>query len=161
MFRKTWALALAWVTILSPCSQGWAQQSEFSVYCNSNMDGTGDCSRNDNNELLACIVIPGGIIECKDKQKLRYECVNYGVTTANSTQFSFSCTPKLSNKISGEIFEDSTNDAGVTGQKQIKLQTFDNKQLKPIPSETSASDSKQKTITPSTRNPFTEEKGIF
>jgi len=88
------------------CSPAIAQQ-EFSVYCTSNMDGTGKCKRTDRDEDLRCIIIPGGVIACKDGSESKYECVQYGAVNANQTQFS--CVPDSDNSIDPHIFDDTQN----------------------------------------------------
>ena len=85
------------------CSQGWAQQkADFLVYCSSNMDGTGNCVRDDNSETLACVLIPGGIIDCRDQQQLRYQCVQFGFSSANNTQLAFSCSRGINGHVNGQ-----------------------------------------------------------
>lgn len=59
----------------------------FGIYCTSNQDGTGKCIRDDANEPLSCILIPGQVIACRDKNKIRYECVQYGAVVSQQTQF--------------------------------------------------------------------------
>jgi hypothetical protein len=80
------ALCVALYPFQSPAMNG-----EFSVYCTSNMDGTGRCKRIDNDDFINCIIIPGGVIACRDKAAARYECVQYGAISANQTQFA--CIP--------------------------------------------------------------------
>ena len=61
--------------------------SEFSVYCSSNMDGTGICTKEGTSERLDCIVLQGSIVGCENSGN-RYRCVQYGQIIANQTQFS-------------------------------------------------------------------------
>lgn len=77
--------------------------AEFSVYCSSNMDGTGKCRRVDRDESLSCVLIPGAVIACRDKARRKYECVQYGAILANQTQFS--CLPDRDNSVNDQIFD--------------------------------------------------------
>ena len=61
--------------------------SEFSVYCSSNMDGTGICTKEGTSESLTCVILQGSIIGCENSNR-RYRCVQYGQIIANQTQFS-------------------------------------------------------------------------
>jgi hypothetical protein len=84
-------LVIAAIFAFSSCHSVRAKEPSFSVYCVSNMDGTGHCRRDDNNELITCVAIPGGVIQCFDKKSRLYECVNYGITAAADSQLSFAC----------------------------------------------------------------------
>lgn len=81
-------------------------QAGFSIYCNSNMDGTGKCSRTDNGNPLTCIMIPGQIIDCSDQNKGEFDCVQYGAVMPLQTQFF--CLPDKG-KSSGDTFVDKTS----------------------------------------------------
>jgi len=81
---------------------GHAQQ-EFSIYCSSNMDGTGKCRKVDSDEVLNCLIIPGGVVACRDIAKQMYECVQYGAITANQTQFA--CVADADNSVNDQLFE--------------------------------------------------------
>ena len=61
--------------------------SNFSVYCSSNMDGTGICTKEGTTESLECIVLQGSIIGCKDSTT-KFRCVQFGQIIANQAQFS-------------------------------------------------------------------------
>ena len=61
--------------------------SEFSVYCSSNMDGTGVCTTEDSREPIECLLLQGSIIGCK-KNMDRFRCIQYGKIIANQSQFS-------------------------------------------------------------------------
>ena len=61
--------------------------SNFSVYCSSNMDGTGICTKEGTTESLECIVLQGSIIGCKDSTN-KFRCVQFGQIIANQAQFS-------------------------------------------------------------------------
>lgn len=87
----------------------YASQSEFSIYCSSNMDGTGKCSRVDSGEAINCIIIPGNIIACRDKRRSKYECVQYGAILAFQTQFF--CLPDKNNSIKDQLFDNQRTDA--------------------------------------------------
>ena len=80
-------------------------QSEFSIYCSSNMDGTGKCRKVESDEVVNCIIIPGGVVACKDTEQKKYECVQYGAITANQTQFA--CVLDTDNSVNDQLFEDS------------------------------------------------------
>ncbi|MCP9810032.1 hypothetical protein KBY58_11360 [Cyanobium sp. HWJ4-Hawea] len=77
----------------------------FSIYCTSNMDGTGKCTRVDNSESLTCIAIPGQVIACRDKNKSLLECVQYGLILSYQAQFS--CLPAAGNSSYDEMLDDT------------------------------------------------------
>jgi hypothetical protein len=83
--------------------QGKAQNNLFSIYCTSNFDGTGKCRRIDDDSALSCIVIPGGIIACRDESMRKYECVQFGAIIASQTQFS--CVLDDDNSVDDKMFE--------------------------------------------------------
>lgn len=72
------------------------------------MDGTGKCRRIDSGESLTCVMIPGGIIACKDLFKAKYECVQYGAVAANQTQFV--CEPDADGSVQDSLFESSNKE---------------------------------------------------
>ena len=78
-------------------------QQEFSIFCSSNMDGTGKCRKVDGDEVLNCLIIPGGVVACRDIDKQMYECVQYGAITANQTQFA--CVVDVDNSVNDQLFE--------------------------------------------------------
>ena len=61
--------------------------AEFSVYCSSNMDGTGICTKEGTTETIECIILQGSIIGCRDKTS-QFKCVQFGQIIANQAQFS-------------------------------------------------------------------------
>ena len=94
--------------MLVTCQKGLdAQQASpmdtFSIYCNSNMDSTGNCQRIDINLQIRCILIPGGVVACKDEKGNKYECVQYGAILAGQTQFS--CQRDVENKLDDKILD--------------------------------------------------------
>lgn len=64
--------------------------SGFSIYCTSNLDSTGACNRVDNDQPIACVVVPGGVISCKEKNQPPIQCVLYSAPL--DTQAYFYCT---------------------------------------------------------------------
>ena len=64
--------------------------NSFSVYCTSNQDSTGTCNRTDNNNPVSCLIIPGGIINCKQEGEAPIQCVLYSSTL--DSQGYFFCT---------------------------------------------------------------------
>ena len=64
--------------------------SGFNIYCTSNQDGTGACNRTDNNLPIACLIIPGGVINCKEDQQASIQCVLY--SSALNSQAYYYCT---------------------------------------------------------------------
>ena len=89
--RQLTALLYCLLLLNVPC-RGWAQQTSFTAYCISNMDGTGDCRRDDNNESITCVAIPGSVIDCYDKDKHSYDCVFFGTPAAAYSQQPLLCT---------------------------------------------------------------------
>ena len=64
--------------------------SSYSIFCTSNHDGTGVCSRLDNNERINCEIIPGMLINCKENDQNPIQCVGYGAVV--NSQSYFYCT---------------------------------------------------------------------
>lgn len=64
--------------------------SGFNIYCTSNLDGTGSCFRVDNNQPIECLVIPGGVIDCKAPGEPPIQCVLY--SSVLDSQAFFYCT---------------------------------------------------------------------
>lgn len=62
----------------------------FSIYCTSNLDSTGACNRVDNDQPIGCVVVPGGVISCKQPDQLPIQCVLYSAPL--NTQAYFYCT---------------------------------------------------------------------
>jgi hypothetical protein len=62
----------------------------FSIYCTSNLDGTGTCNRVDNNEAIPCLIVPGGVINCGQRNEISIQCVSYGASS--DAQSYFYCT---------------------------------------------------------------------
>ncbi|MDB4486010.1 hypothetical protein N9025_01215 [Synechococcus sp. AH-707-B22] len=83
-------------------SKSYAEDSKnFNVYCTSNQDATGVCLAENTDQELACIIIPGQIIQCTDREKINYECVL--VVQVTPTQAEFSCQEdKLASNNSNE-----------------------------------------------------------
>lgn len=79
--------------------------NSFSVYCTSNFDGTGKCRRVDLDMALDCIIIPGQVIACRDNQKHKYQCVQYGAVSSYQTQFH--CQPGSASGVSDDLFDKS------------------------------------------------------
>lgn len=90
----------------------------FSIYCTSNLDGTGKCRTEDGDDAINCLIIPGGIIACKDAKKKKYECVQYGSITAKQTQFA--CEPDSDNSVSDELFEKSESETPTSPSSKEK-----------------------------------------
>jgi hypothetical protein len=114
-------------------------QAGFSIYCNSNMDGTGKCSRSDNGNPLTCIMIPGQVIDCSDQNKGEFDCVQYGAVLPLQTQFF--CSPDKG-KSTGEAFVDKE---GTQSPTPVPLRA--------APSKPSASQEKNR---PTIINPFSD-----
>ena len=71
----------------------------FMVYCTSNQDGTGECSRVDTSESIDCEIVPGAIINCSPKSAPPVQCVL--VSAIINAQAYFSCSQKRSPGVSG------------------------------------------------------------
>lgn len=93
------SFTLIFIGSKSEAQQGdeFSNQTGFSIYCNSNMDGTGNCNRSDNGNPLLCIMIPGQSIDCSDQNKQEFDCVQYGAVLPLQTQFF--CIPEKSKSI--------------------------------------------------------------
>ena len=83
---------------------GTSASSEFSVYCSSNMDGTGICTKEGTTESIECIILQGSIIGCQDKTS-QFRCVQFGQIIANQAQFS--CKQVENNSESPSLKEDN------------------------------------------------------
>lgn len=77
-----------------------ARDSSFIIYCISNHDGTGDCSRTDTSEAIDCELVPGSIINCTQKDGKPVQCVI--VSAVLNTQAYFSCAPRRNAGVSGK-----------------------------------------------------------
>jgi len=84
--------------------RGMAQEltSSFSIYCSSNLDGTGRCVRDSDSDPITCVMIPGAVITCRDKARRIYECVQYGSIVASQTQTQFVCKPHARQTTAGD-----------------------------------------------------------
>ena len=71
----------------------------FIIYCTSNQDGTGECSRVDTSENIDCEIVPGAIINCTPKSAPPVQCVL--VSAIINAQAYFSCSQKRSPGVSG------------------------------------------------------------
>lgn len=98
--------AIAGVIILnsavSSVEQGMriaAVGSSFVIYCTSNQDSTGECSRVDNGERIDCEIVPGAIINCGRQDAPPVQCVLVGVVL--NAQAYFSCSPRRDPGVSG------------------------------------------------------------
>lgn len=78
------------------------------------MDSTGSCTRIDTGEIIACEMIPGGVINCKQDGNPPIQCINFSGVIG--TQAYFYCTRRTSpgvkeNRINTQKF--SVNDGSV------------------------------------------------
>lgn len=119
MFSIFHMIAAAPIYLLSqlPGSSG------FNIYCTSNLDGTGACNRVDNDKPVDCLVIPGGVIDCKQPGEEPIQCVLY--SSVLNSQAYFYCTRRT--------------DPGVRNNK-IKIDRFDQNSIpSPQPSTSNSS----------------------
>lgn len=124
------------ITVSIPTAEA---QQEFSIYCSSNMDGTGKCRKAGSDEVINCLIIPGGVVACKGTDKKKYECVQYGAIAANQTQFA--CVDDTDNSVNDQLFEtdefksspDSTSTPSI--QSDATQQQTQQSQDKPTSSE--------------------------
>ena len=82
---------LCWIFIL-PSLAG--ENNNIDVYCTSNLDSTGVCTDGKTQSSFDCIIIPGHIIECKDKTFSKFECIL--TTQVTPTQAQFTCSKLIS-----------------------------------------------------------------
>lgn len=111
-----------------------ARESSFIIYCTSNHDGTGDCSRADTSEGIECELVPGSVINCTRNDGMPVQCVM--VSSVLNAQAYFSCAPR--------------RNAGVSG-KRINLDRFDQPTTPSLPP----------TITPELPDPLTPLIDLF
>lgn len=64
-----------------------SSQSEFSVYCTSNFDATGECM-DENSKNLECTLVSSNLIECANSENKIFECIQFGAIIAHQSQFS-------------------------------------------------------------------------
>ena len=78
---------------LSRAEEG--NDTQITVFCTNNKDGTGSCLTS-LQESVECILIPGSIVECTDKDKNELSCVSVHSTSAIAE---ISCeNPKVESK---------------------------------------------------------------
>lgn len=66
--------------------------SSFNIFCTSNFDGTGECTRADNGSKLNCEIVPGSIINCSQPGGPQVQCVLF--SSIVNAQAYFSCSPR-------------------------------------------------------------------
>ena len=105
--------------------------SDFSVYCSSNMDGTGVCTKEGTSETIECILLQGSIIGCRDSTS-QFRCVQFGQIIANQAQFSCKQTEIKTEASSLDIAEKSPADQQrsepIVNQAPSSLNPFDQSQ---------------------------------
>ena len=119
--------------------------ASFSIYCISNGDGTGNCTRDDNKKPISCIGMPGATVECQDRKQNKYECVPFGLTDTGQVQVQLSCENKSSDNFNDGLFD------GTDTNNQKTAPT------KPTPTPSQAVDQKiiiKDTNKPANLNPF-------
>ena len=122
LLRPGLLIALGSFLVLCIPKPADSSQSDFSVYCTSNFDSTGECTDEDNNNL-ACTLIAGNLIECINSQNKIFECIQFGAIIAYQTPFS--CAPKKQD-------DKSTNFTKYIDQPgQTPENSFDSDQQKP------------------------------
>ena len=79
------------ISVISSLSSFFAKpvlaSTEFTVYCSSNMDGTGVCNKEESFEPIQCLILPGSIIGCKS-DNAQFRCIRFGQVIAHQAQFS-------------------------------------------------------------------------
>lgn len=108
----------------------------FSIYCNSNLDGTGRCVRDLDSERITCQIIPGAVISCSDKAKQIYECVQYGSIVANLTQTQFACKSESKRLINDTIFNNPFNPSTFSLDQSPESDPFEAPASSPQPKST-------------------------
>jgi len=81
------------------------RNASFSIYCISNGDGTGNCTRDDNKKPISCIGMPGVTVECQDRKQNKYECVPFGFIDTGQAQVQLSCENKSSDNFNDGLFD--------------------------------------------------------
>ena len=59
----------------------------FFAYCISNLDGTGNCTNEEDGKDFTCLVVPGAIISCPTRTTASVDCVWISEIQANQAQF--------------------------------------------------------------------------
>ena len=69
--------------------------TSFTIYCTGNHDSTGSCiepNESSGDKKLDCIMVPGNIIDCKNKTEDNIECI---LIASTSAQAEFSCRKRM------------------------------------------------------------------
>ena len=105
-----------------------SNDTQITVFCTSNKDGTGSCLTS-LQESVECILIPGSIVECTDKDKNELTCVSVHSTSAIAE---ISCeNPKVESKRIDNIDIPSTikelNAESAANNKEDSSEQFENR----------------------------------
>ena len=117
-----WLLLLGSIlTFISPKTAA-SSQPEFSVYCTSNFDATGECT-DENSKNLKCTLVSGSLIECTNIENKRFECIQFGTIIAYQSQFS--CVAK----------KEDNNSNKFNKTQDFRQNQFDSEEQEVTPSE--------------------------
>lgn len=94
--------------------------TQITVFCTNNKDGTGSCLTT-SQEPFECILIPGSVVECTDKDENELACVSVHSTSAvveisckkakaSSQQFDILEIPSASEELNPESAADNKSD---------------------------------------------------
>ena len=113
--------------------------TQITVFCTNNKDGTGSCLTS-SQESVDCILIPGSVVECSDKEKNQLACVSVHSTTAI---VEISCeTPK-------PIIRETNTTEILSGSKELNLSSGDkNKSINADQYETSPTEDMEDVASP-------------
>ena len=119
MYKSLVFISFGFISLFLLETKSILASTEFSVYCSSNMDGTGMCNRQDSSQLLECMILQGSIIGCKDKDlNQKFRCIQYGNIIANQAQFS--CKVDNLNSLFIPSGQDSDPQEGKSGRSKQK-----------------------------------------
>ena len=124
--------------------------NQFSIYCTSNFDYTGECL-SETGSSIDCVTVPGGIIACRDKDLQVFECVQYGAII--NFQSEFLCEPDIDSSVNAKVFEAS--DIGINSsidQNPIQIDLDQKPEPASSKTQTNPQDSRQIKVEDSVKN---------
>ena len=124
VIRKKISIAIFLLLFITASNTSRSEESVDSpttVFCTNNKDGTGSCLTS-SQEPVECILIPGSVVECTDKDDNELACVSVHSTSAiveiscekakaSSQQANIVEIPKTSEELNPESAYNNKNDS--------------------------------------------------
>ena len=105
-----------------------AHDEKFAVYCSSNLDNTGTCS-DENNQEVICSVSTHKNLKCERKVLTEYNCLQYGQILSKQSQF---ICEKTNNSFNNNQSDDPTYSPSKKDANNKKQIIFEKKTIKEI-----------------------------